>query len=94
MKFFLDTASIKEIKIWKKFGLVDGVTTNPSLLSESKKLELKATNLAKDLGIDFIGSMETLNPELLARIIDRWTVDRSGVLRSRTGNSIESWFLR
>lgn len=34
MKFFLDTASIKEIKIWKNFGLVDGITTNPSLLSK------------------------------------------------------------
>ena len=34
MKFFLDTASIDQIKIWKKFDVVDGVTTNPTLLSK------------------------------------------------------------
>jgi transaldolase len=34
MQFFLDTASIEQIKIWKEKGLVDGVTTNPTLLSK------------------------------------------------------------
>lgn len=34
MKFFLDTASINLIEFWKKFGLVEGVTTNPTLLSK------------------------------------------------------------
>ncbi len=37
MKFFLDTCSINEIKKWSNFNLVDGVTTNPSLLSKEKK---------------------------------------------------------
>ncbi|MCD6451373.1 MAG: fructose-6-phosphate aldolase [Acidobacteria bacterium] len=32
MKFFIDTAKIDEIKEALKMGLVDGVTTNPSLL--------------------------------------------------------------
>lgn len=36
MKFFLDTCSINEIKKWKQFDLVEGVTTNPSLLSKQK----------------------------------------------------------
>ena len=36
-KFFLDTASLDEIKFWQKFNLVDGVTTNPKLLSIEKK---------------------------------------------------------
>lgn len=36
MKFFLDTASIKEIKKWSEYNLVQGVTTNPSLLSKEK----------------------------------------------------------
>lgn len=31
---FLDTASIEEIIYWNNFGLVDGVTTNPILLSK------------------------------------------------------------
>jgi len=34
MEFFLDTASIVEIKKWKKLDLVNGVTTNPTLLSK------------------------------------------------------------
>ncbi len=36
MKFFLDTASLEEIEKWKPYGIVDGVTTNPSLLSKEK----------------------------------------------------------
>ncbi len=34
LKFFLDTASVEQIIFWKKFGLVNGVTTNPTLLSK------------------------------------------------------------
>ena len=34
MKFFLDTANIKEIEEAKKMGLIDGVTTNPSLMAK------------------------------------------------------------
>jgi transaldolase len=35
MKFFIDTAEIKEIKEAAAMGLVDGVTTNPSLVAKS-----------------------------------------------------------
>ena len=35
MKFFLDTADIKEIKELAEMGIVDGVTTNPSLIYKS-----------------------------------------------------------
>ncbi|MBI5682729.1 MAG: fructose-6-phosphate aldolase, partial [Deltaproteobacteria bacterium] len=34
MKFFIDTANLNEIKKAKEWGLVDGVTTNPSLVSK------------------------------------------------------------
>ncbi|MBC8418453.1 MAG: fructose-6-phosphate aldolase [Proteobacteria bacterium] len=34
MKFFIDTASIEEIKRAKELGMVDGVTTNPSLVAK------------------------------------------------------------
>ncbi len=34
MKFFIDTANVKEIKEANALGLVDGVTTNPSLVSK------------------------------------------------------------
>ena len=36
MKFFLDTANIKQIKEACQLGIVDGVTTNPSLLSKEE----------------------------------------------------------
>jgi transaldolase len=35
MKFFIDTADIKEIRELAATGLVDGVTTNPSLIAKS-----------------------------------------------------------
>ena len=34
MKFFIDTASLKEIKEAADFGVLDGVTTNPSLMAK------------------------------------------------------------
>jgi transaldolase len=37
MKFFLDTAEIKEIEGLADLGLVDGVTTNPTLIATSGK---------------------------------------------------------
>ena len=35
MKFFADTADIAEIKACQDMGLVDGVTTNPSIIAKS-----------------------------------------------------------
>src|SRR5712664_3988853 len=37
MKIFLDTASVSEIKEGVALGVVDGVTTNPSLAAKEKK---------------------------------------------------------
>jgi transaldolase len=36
MKFFIDTANVDEIKKAAELGVLDGVTTNPSLLSKEK----------------------------------------------------------
>lgn len=41
MKFFIDTANIKEIKEANDLGLIDGVTTNPSLVAREGKDFLK-----------------------------------------------------
>jgi len=35
MKFFIDTADVAEIRAAHEMGLVDGVTTNPSLIAKS-----------------------------------------------------------
>ena len=37
MRFFLDTANVDEIKEVAQFGLLDGVTTNPSLIAKEKQ---------------------------------------------------------
>lgn len=34
MKIFIDTADIKQIRKYAKFGFIDGVTTNPALLAK------------------------------------------------------------
>jgi len=46
MKIFLDTASLKEIKEAASWGILDGVTTNPSLVS---KENLKFNDLIKEI---------------------------------------------
>ena len=37
MKFFIDTANVEEIKEGMRLGMVDGVTTNPSLVAKEKR---------------------------------------------------------
>lgn len=37
MKIFLDTANVAEIREAAKFGFLDGVTTNPSLIAKEKR---------------------------------------------------------
>ncbi|MBE9528591.1 MAG: fructose-6-phosphate aldolase [Proteobacteria bacterium] len=37
MKFFIDTANVEEIRTAEEWGLLDGVTTNPSLVAKEKR---------------------------------------------------------
>lgn len=37
MKFFIDTADVKEIREAHELGLIDGVTTNPTLISRENR---------------------------------------------------------
>ena len=37
MKFFVDTADVAEIKVLAETGLLDGVTTNPSLVAKANR---------------------------------------------------------
>jgi transaldolase len=41
MKFFIDTANLNEIKEAAEMGLIDGVTTNPSLIAKEGKVDFK-----------------------------------------------------
>ena len=42
MKFFIDTANLDEITALTETGMVDGVTTNPSLIAKSGRPFLDA----------------------------------------------------
>lgn len=46
MKFFIDTANLDEIKQANELGLIDGVTTNPSLVAKEGNIDFKE-HLAK-----------------------------------------------
>jgi transaldolase len=41
MKFFIDTANLKEIREAAELGLIDGVTTNPSLIAKEGNVDFK-----------------------------------------------------
>lgn len=41
VKFFIDTANLEEIRKFKAMGLLDGVTTNPSLAAKEGKVDFR-----------------------------------------------------
>lgn len=50
MKIFIDTANIKEIREAKELGLVDGVTTNPTLITkEGESMERLIKKIAEEV---------------------------------------------
>lgn len=52
MKIFVDTANLEEIKELSESGLIDGVTTNPSLVSKS---EISFLELIKEISLTVKG---------------------------------------
>jgi len=63
MKIFLDTADVDDIKKHYKTGLIDGLTTNPSLIRKSGRNPEEVYQEVKDLGIEDI-SMEVVGDKL------------------------------
>ncbi len=50
MKFFIDTADINEIRKAREVGILDGVTTNPSLVSKIKRPYIEVlTEIAREV---------------------------------------------
>ena len=67
MKFFIDTADIKEINDLMATGMVDGVTTNPSLAAKSgKKFVDLIADRADKLGLAVRGREASTLIELTA----------------------------
>jgi transaldolase len=52
MEIFADSADLTEIRAWLEFGVIDGVTTNPSILLASGVYDLRlgALEIAKVIG--------------------------------------------
>ena len=76
MKIFIDTANLNEIRKAKTLGLVDGVTTNPTLLSkEGEETETLIRKISKELkgpiNVEVTGTMaEEIVKE--ARVMAAW----------------------
>ncbi len=68
MKFFLDTANIDEIREAADYGLIDGVTTNPSLVS-------KEGRDFKDILLDIVN---IIDGPISAEVV---SMDCAGILR-------------
>lgn len=49
MKFFLDTADVAEIKRAANAGLIDGITTNPSLLAKAAGADHDPRDILKEI---------------------------------------------
>ncbi len=63
MQFFLDTANIEDIKKYSSWGIVDGITTNPSLIAkEGVSLETRIKEIAEV--VDGPISSEVISTEL------------------------------
>ena len=63
MKIFLDTADTDVIEKYFSTGLVDGVTTNPTLIMKSGKNPEDVYQKIKDIGVQDI-SMEVMGSDL------------------------------
>lgn len=69
MKFFIDTASLKEIREAASIGIIDGVTTNPSLV-------------AKEGDVDFKGHMAAICEIVQGDVsVEVTSLDYDGMLR-------------
>lgn len=69
MKFFVDTAEIDAIAELNELGIVDGVTTNPSLIKKSGRDILEVTREIADL-VDGPVSAEVVATEAAAMIAE------------------------
>ena len=69
MKFFLDTANLDELKKGASWGVVDGVTTNPSLIAKEGRPIEEQVRLICDI-VDGDISAEVISLEADAMIVE------------------------
>jgi transaldolase len=69
MKLFLDTANLDELRAGAKWGIVDGVTTNPSLIAkEGKRIKEQIAAICEI--VDGPVSAEVVSVEAKAMIVE------------------------
>lgn len=55
MKYFLDTADVSEIRRLNRLGIVDGVTTNPTIISrEGRDFKEVINEICKSLMVQLV----------------------------------------
>ncbi len=67
MKLFIDTANLDEIKTAASWGIIDGVTTNPTLIAKEGR-DFKKTILEICKMVDGPISAETVSPDVAGMI--------------------------
>ncbi|MGH9815899.1 MAG: fructose-6-phosphate aldolase [Candidatus Acidiferrales bacterium] len=67
MKFFVDTGDVEEIRQAASYGILDGVTTNPTLAGKQKKLPFK--QLVLEI-CKIVGDQATVSAEVVATETD------------------------
>jgi transaldolase len=69
VKFFLDTANLDELKKGASWGIVDGVTTNPSLIAKEGRPIAEQVRMICDI-VDGDVSAEVISTEADAMIVE------------------------
>ena len=72
MKFFIDTANLGEIKEAQSLGILDGVTTNPSLMAK------EGISGEKDILNHYVNICNLVNGDVSAEVI---SVDFDGIIK-------------
>ena len=96
MKIFIDTANLNEIRKAKALGLVDGVTTNPTLIAkEGEETESLIRKIAKEVkGPVNVEAIGMTSGEIVkeARVMAVWGEEI--VMRQQTGLTPPGWLSR
>lgn len=75
MKFFIDTADLSQIKEAQELGILDGVTTNPSLMAKEN------INTQKDILDHYVKICELVDGDVSAEVI---ATDLQGMIEEGT----------
>ena len=94
MKFFVDTANIDEISELSEMGVVDGVTTNPSLIYKSgRDFKEVIKEIARIVSGPISAEVTSLDKnEMIDQGLELSKIAKLCGIPSKTENSIESAF--